>query len=59
MSLLQPQAAAQSYPSRTVKIIENVAPGGTFDIFVRALANELYKRLGQPFIVEPRPAEIL
>ena len=54
-SLLLPQAAAQSFPTRTVKIIENVAPGGTFDIFIRALAIELHKRLGQPFIVEPRP----
>jgi tripartite-type tricarboxylate transporter receptor subunit TctC len=48
-------AEAQSYPARTVKIIENVGPGGTFDVFLRALANELQKRLGQPFIIEPRP----
>ncbi|MFL6797097.1 MAG: Bug family tripartite tricarboxylate transporter substrate binding protein [Xanthobacteraceae bacterium] len=53
--LLPTGAAAQSYPTRTVKIIENVGPGGTFDIFLRALANELQKRLGQPFIVDPRP----
>ena len=51
----QTRADAQTYPTRTVKIIENVAPGGTVDIFTRALANELHKRLGQPFIVEPRP----
>ena len=55
----QTRANAQTYPTRTVKIIENVAPGGTVDIFTRALANELHKRLGQPFIVEPRPAGIL
>jgi tripartite-type tricarboxylate transporter receptor subunit TctC len=48
-------AQAQSYPARTVKIIENVGPGGTFDVFLRALSNELQKRLGQPFIIEPRP----
>ena len=48
-------AEAQSYPARTVKIIENVGPGGTFDVFLRALANELQKQLAQPFIVEPRP----
>jgi tripartite-type tricarboxylate transporter receptor subunit TctC len=48
-------AAAQSYPTRTVKIIENVGPGGTFDVFLRALASELQNRLGQGFIVEPRP----
>jgi tripartite-type tricarboxylate transporter receptor subunit TctC len=53
--LFQPPAAAQIYPTRIVKIIENVGPGGTFDIFLRALANELQKRLGRPFIIEPRP----
>jgi tripartite-type tricarboxylate transporter receptor subunit TctC len=53
--LLQPHAEAQSYPARTVKIIENVGPGGTFDVFLRALSSELQQRLGQPFIVESRP----
>ena len=53
--LFQPGAAAQSYPTRTVKIIENVGPGGTFDVFLRALASELQKRLGQAFIIESRP----
>src|SRR5690349_4844784 len=48
-------ANAQAYPTHTVKIIENVGPGGTFDVFLRALAHELQKRLGQPFIIEPRP----
>jgi tripartite-type tricarboxylate transporter receptor subunit TctC len=54
-AVLQSRANAQAYPARTVKIIENVGPGGTFDVFLRALANELQKRLGQPFIIEPRP----
>lgn len=53
--LLQTQTAAQNYPTRTVKLIENVSAGGTFDIFLRALATELQKRMGQPFIIEPRP----
>jgi len=46
-------ASAQNYPTRTVKFIENVGPGGTFDVFLRALAQELQKRLGQAFIIEP------
>ena len=53
--LLQTQTAAQNYPTRTVKLIENVGPGGTVDIFLRALAIELQKRMGQPFIIDPRP----
>lgn len=46
--------SAQPYPSRPVKIIIDVGIGGTYDIFARALAEELHKKMGQPFIVEPR-----
>jgi tripartite-type tricarboxylate transporter receptor subunit TctC len=47
--------AAQDYPVRPIKAITNVSPGGTADIFVRVLGEELHRRLGQPLIVEPRP----
>lgn len=53
--MLSSRAVAQSYPTRTVKFIENVGPGGTFDVFLRALAQELQKRLGQAFIIESKP----
>jgi tripartite-type tricarboxylate transporter receptor subunit TctC len=52
--LCQP-AAAQDYPSRTVRIIIPLGPGGGGDIFIRAVAEELQKRLGQTFLVENRP----
>ena len=47
-------AAAQSsaYPSRTVKIIAPVAPGGGVDLVARTVAERLQKALGQAFIVE-------
>jgi tripartite-type tricarboxylate transporter receptor subunit TctC len=48
-------AAAEEYPTRTVKILTNSSAGGTYDIFARALAAELQKRWGQAVIVEPRP----
>jgi tripartite-type tricarboxylate transporter receptor subunit TctC len=48
-------AAAQDYPSHTLKILTNSSAGGTYDVFARALADELQKRWGQPVIVEPRP----
>ena len=32
-----------------------IEPGGLSDIFMRALADELHKAMGQPFIVENRP----
>ena len=47
--------AAQDYPNRTVRIIIPLGPGGGGDIFIRAVADELQKRLGQTFIVENRP----
>lgn len=47
--------AAEQYPDRTVRIITANSVGGTSDIFVRALAEKLQQRLGQPVIVENRP----
>ena len=49
------EAVAQDYPTRPVRVIATSSAGGTSDIFMRALAEELHKRLGQPFIVENRP----
>jgi len=48
-------AATQDYPTRPVRVIATSSAGGTSDIFMRALADELHKSLGQPFIVENRP----
>jgi len=48
-------AAAQDYPNKTVRIIIPLGPGGGGDIFIRAVADELQKRLGQTFLVENRP----
>jgi tripartite-type tricarboxylate transporter receptor subunit TctC len=54
--LAAPSAAiAQDYPTRPVRVIATSSAGGTSDIFMRALADELHKGLGQPFIVENRP----
>jgi tripartite-type tricarboxylate transporter receptor subunit TctC len=46
---------AQDYPTRPVKAIVAVGAGGTGDIFMRVLGEELYKRWGQPVVVENRP----
>lgn len=47
-------AAAQSYPTRPIRIIVTTSPGGISDVFVRALSEPLHKRLGQPVVVENR-----
>ena len=45
-------AAAQQYPSKTVKIIAPVQPGGGVDLTARTVAEQLTKSMGQSFIVE-------
>ncbi len=43
---------AQSYPSKTVKMIVGFAAGGTADVVARIIGDQLTQRLGKPFIVE-------
>jgi tripartite-type tricarboxylate transporter receptor subunit TctC len=48
-------AAAEDYPSRTVKIIVPFGAGGPADVFARAVAAELQKSMKQSFVMENRP----
>ncbi len=48
-------ALAQSYPTRSVKVIVATAAGGSTDIAARIAAQWLQDRLGQSFVVENRP----
>src|ERR1700688_2269840 len=47
--------AKPGYPDRPVRIIVPIAPGGSYDLVGRHIADALSKRMGQAFIVENKP----
>lgn len=48
--------AQTSYPTRTITLLVGSAPGGSNDVFARAIAKSLQESWGQPVIVENKPA---
>ena len=55
LALVNAQAWAQAYPTRTVKVVVPYGVGGPADIYGRFLATKLQESLGHPFVVEDRP----
>jgi tripartite-type tricarboxylate transporter receptor subunit TctC len=49
-------AHADAYPSRPVRMIVGSTPGAAPDVVARLFGQWLAERLGQPFVVENRPA---
>ena len=54
LSLFALRAAAQSWPSRPVRIVVPYPPGGANDIVARALQSRIAAALGQPITIENR-----
>jgi tripartite-type tricarboxylate transporter receptor subunit TctC len=50
-----PDAFAQGYPAKPVKIVVAFTAGGTTDIMARTLAQRLSERYKQPFVIENKP----
>ena len=54
-TLAAAQAAAQTYPVKTVRVVHGFAVGSAIDIFSRPLAQKLSEALGQQFVIDARP----
>jgi tripartite-type tricarboxylate transporter receptor subunit TctC len=48
-------AQAQDYPNRPIRVFTTTSAGGLSDVFMRALGDELGKRMGTTFVIENRP----
>ena len=48
-------AQAQTFPSKTIRLVCPFPPGGAVDIASRAIAQELSKTIGQQVVVENKP----
>ena len=53
--LLSADAAAQQFPTRPIKVLVSIPPGGAPDLAARLLAQRLTETIGQAVYVENRP----
>jgi tripartite-type tricarboxylate transporter receptor subunit TctC len=55
LTYLPPQASAENYPDRPIRIIVPTGPGGAADIVSRLIADKMQKSLQQTVTVEDKP----
>src|ERR1700742_3140249 len=55
-STLSGPARADTYPSRPVRIVLPLGPGGVGDISARIIADKLSEKFGQHFFIENMPS---
>jgi tripartite-type tricarboxylate transporter receptor subunit TctC len=53
-AVVAPQPAAQSYPTKPIRVIVGYAPGGSTDIAARMIAEELGQALGWRVVIDNR-----
>ena len=53
---LAPLASAQAWPERPIKFVMSAPAGSSIDVLGRTIADKLKDRLGQPVVVENKPA---
>lgn len=54
-SIISGSAAAQAWPTKSIRIVIPFAPGGGTDILVRIMVPKLTEILGQPVVVDNKP----
>ncbi|HEV2219723.1 MAG TPA: tripartite tricarboxylate transporter substrate binding protein [Casimicrobiaceae bacterium] len=55
-ALTTTSAGAQSWPARPIRFLMSAPAGSSIDVLGRAIADKLATRLGQPVVVEDKPA---